>query len=178
MGRSLPGGGGCGHCFVVVGRCACEGGQEPFCGSAGVICVGVLGSCMHIRRSRPIECAAVVSKLLSLLDSTAGDHADQCNGQLQASRACTGIRHTNKTACVLFTEQAQMPSRELEQRRNRHRQRWTFPSTFPSDSPPGALASNIASALPFWSLQPQPFTLQQYRIPPCIRRLRSNDNSS
>jgi len=77
MGRSLPGGGGCGHCFVAVGRCACEGGQEPFCGSAGVMCVGVLGSCMHIRRSRPIECAAVVSKLFSLLDSTAGDHADQ-----------------------------------------------------------------------------------------------------
>jgi len=46
------------------------------------------------------------------------------NRQLQPSRACTGIRHTN-TGCVCTVH---MLSRELERRRNRHRQGWTFPS--------------------------------------------------
>ena len=76
MGRSLPGGGGRGHGVVAARRCAREGGQEPFCGSANAIYVGVLGSCMRIRRGRPIECAAVVPELFSILESTAADHAD------------------------------------------------------------------------------------------------------
>ena len=69
MGRSLPGSGGRWHGFVAAGRCAREGGQDPFCGSASVMYVGGVGSCM-------IECAAVVSKLFSPLDSTTADHAD------------------------------------------------------------------------------------------------------
>jgi len=43
-------------------RFARKGGQDPFCGSASVIYVGVLGSYMRIRRGRPVECAAVESK--------------------------------------------------------------------------------------------------------------------
>jgi len=64
MGWSLPGGGGRRRDFVAAGCCA-RGWPRPVCGSAGIIYDGVLGSCMRIRRGRPIECAAVESKMFS-----------------------------------------------------------------------------------------------------------------
>jgi len=141
-----------------------EGSQDPFCGSTGVMYVGVLGSCIRIRFGRPIMCAAVVSKLFPLGPQR---RRPMDNSSLRVRVLEFSTR--TKTVCVPFTEQAHMPSRELEWRRNRHRQRWTFPSV----SPPGALAPNINSTPPFLSPQPQPFTLQQYNHPPCVRKLRS-----
>ena len=152
MGWSLPGGGGRRRDFVAAGCCA-RGWPRPVCGTAGIIYDGVLGPCMRIRRGRPIECAAVVLSLrlhrLLPID----------NSSLRVRVLEFGTR--TQTACVPFTEQAHMLSRELERQRNRHRQGWTFPSV----SPPGALASNIGSTLPFSRPQPQPFTLQQYSHP-------------
>jgi len=87
-----------GHCLAVgvtAGRCMREGGQDPFCGSAGIIYDGALGFCMRIRRGQPIECATVESKLFSFLDSP-----PRTNRQLQPSHACTGIQ----SLCVLFTD--------------------------------------------------------------------------
>jgi len=62
-------------------------------------------------------------------------------------RACA-LEFDTRTymACIPSTEQAHMPSRELERRRNRHRHQPTVDIP-PSVSPPGALASNIDSTI-------------------------------
>ena len=133
-----------------------EGSQDPFYGSAGVTYVGVLGSCMCIRCGRPIECAAV-SKLFSLGLHRRRPRRPMDNSSLRVRVLEFSTR--TKTAYIPFTEQAHMPSRELERRRNRHRQRWTFPPVLPL----GALASNIDSTLPFCCHNPSPSPSSSHR---------------
>ena len=158
MGWSLPGGRG----FVAVGRCA-RGQPRPvlrFCRRNVRRCPGVL----YVHKARTAN--RVCSGVQVVFSWTPPPPTTPTNGQLQPSRACTGIQHTNKD-CV-YTVHGTSPHAVA-------RIGAATKSPPPAVDIPFGLTARCTSIkhrlyLAFLSPQSQPFTLQQ---PPCIHKLRS-----